>query len=133
MKVAVPEALLDTRLPEGGDAPGNPEAAQEALDELVGYSLAARDAGTFRVHRLVMETTRRGLAGEAARARLIQALGWMDAAFVGNPQDVRSWPRLVPLAEHAEAVADRAAEAGIDDPTARVMNDLGVLFDTQAR
>ena len=61
--------------------------------------------------------------GEALR----EALEWVNAAFVGDPEDVRSWPVLDPLAPHALAVAQRADEAGIVEPTARLFNVLGVL------
>jgi hypothetical protein len=39
-----------------------------------------------------------GFLGEAA----------VDAAFTGNPQDVRSWPTLDPLVSHALVLAKRA-------------------------
>ena len=39
----------------------------------------------------------------------------MNAAFTGDPQDVRTWGRLDPLAPHAEAVAAHADAAGIAD------------------
>ena len=57
----------------------------------------------------------------------------MNAAFVGDPQDVRSWPVLDPLAPHALAVARRADEAGIAEPTARLFNQLGVAASTRRR
>ncbi len=126
----VPRALLEVAVP-GGEA----EDLREAEADLAGYSLLTRDpaAGTFTTHRLVREVVRRRLSEEVARTRLAQALGWVSAAFVGHPQDVRTWVRLVPLAEHAAAVTERAEAAGIDDPTARLMGELGVLFYTRAQ
>ncbi len=85
------------------------------------------------MHRLVQDVTRRGMAADASRARLAEALNWMNAAFAGDPQDVRTWPRLDPLAAHALAVTQHADTAGIADPTARLMNNLGQLFDAKAR
>src|SRR5208283_851393 len=38
-----------------------------------------------------------------------------------------------PLAPHALAVAHRADEAGIAEPTARLFNELGLLFKAKAR
>ena len=74
------------------------EDALAALDDLAAYSLATRDSQgqAFLVHRLVQDVTRRGLeeAGTAT-ARLTEALGWVDAAFTGQPDDVRTWPRLI--------------------------------------
>ncbi len=126
----VPMALLDVPVP-GAKA----EDAVAALDDLATYSLATRDAEgeAFLVHRLVQDVTRRGLeeAGSAT-ARLTEALGWANAAFSGDPQDVRDWPRLDPLTPHADAVAARADAAGITDPTGRLMGELGMLFQAKA-
>lgn len=54
-------------------------------------------------------------------------LNWLNAAFVGDPQDVSNWPVLDPLAPHAKAVAGFADQAGIMDPTARLIGAQGVL------
>jgi tetratricopeptide (TPR) repeat protein len=59
---------------------------------------------------------------------LTEALHWIDAAFVGDPTDVRSWPVLGPLAPHVRAIAQYADQAAIADPTARLMSVLGQLF-----
>ena len=126
----VPRFLLEVPVP-GAES----EDAREAEADLYGYSLVTRDrtAGAFSVHRLVRAVVRLGLADAEARVRLEQALGWVNRAFVGDPQDARTWPRLMPLAEHAEAVADRAVAAGIDEPTGGLMGHLGVLFDVRAQ
>jgi tetratricopeptide (TPR) repeat protein len=126
----VPAFLLDV------EAPGVvPAEAKRGLHGLAAYSLmnAAADGGSFTIHRLVQDVTRRGLAeAGTATPRLTEALGWVDAAFVGEAQDVRSWPRLDPLAPHTEVVVAHADTADIADPTARLMNDLGLLFKTKA-
>lgn len=120
----IPESLLATAVP------GLPQKdAYAALAELQAYSLVTRGAGasTFSIHRLVQAVTRRG----ADAGRLREALDWLDAAFVGEPQDVRSWPVLEPLLAHVCAVASHADEAGIADPTARLMNQAGMLLDVK--
>jgi Tetratricopeptide repeat len=76
--------------------------------------------------------TRRSLTGEGRKAALTQALGWVNAAFVGDPGDVRTWPVLDPLAPHAGAVTHHADAAAIPEPTARLMNELGSLFYAKA-
>jgi tetratricopeptide (TPR) repeat protein len=127
----VPESLLDVPVPDVAAA-GDPHAA---LDDLAKYSLARRDpeAGTFLLHRLIQDVTRRGLAQAGTeRQRLTEALGWMNAAFVGHPQDVRTWPILTPLAPHAEAVAGYADAAGIAEAALDVVSRLGVLFMAKA-
>jgi hypothetical protein len=126
----VPEFLLDVAVPNAPE-----QDMREALADLTAYSLVTRDPvlPRFSVHRLVLDVTRRGLDPDAARIVLEQALGWVNAAFTGDPQDVRTWPRLDPLAEYAEAVALAAREQGIADPTARLMGALGTLFQGKAR
>src|ERR1019366_2912794 len=126
----VPGFLLDTPVP-GAEA----EDAAAALDDLAAYSLVTRDAesGTFVVHRLVQDVTRRGLAEAGTTTiRLTEALGWANAAFIGDAQDVRTWPVLNPLTPHAEAVAGYADGAGIAEPTAEAIGRLATLFRTRA-
>jgi hypothetical protein len=126
----VPMFLLDVPVP--GVALDDTRAA---LDDLATYSLATRDpdGGTFMVHRLLQDVARRGLAeAGTATPRLIDGLGWVDTAFVGDPQDVRTWGRLDPLVPHADAVAAHGDAAGIAAPTARIMGDLAVLFRAKA-
>jgi tetratricopeptide (TPR) repeat protein len=126
----VPAFLLDVEAP--GVVPGE---AKRGLRGLAAYSLmnAAADGGSFTVHRLVQDVTRRGTeAAGSATGRLTEALGWVNAAFDGHPGDVRDWPRLDPLAPHADTVALRADTASIAEPTARLLNDLGVLFKARA-
>ena len=42
-------------------------------------------------------------------------------------------PELDPIAIHAQTIAETADKAGIAEPTARLMNDIGLLFWGQAR
>jgi tetratricopeptide (TPR) repeat protein len=125
----VPMFLLDVAVPGA-----EPEDQQDALADLAAVSLAAPEAEgeRFVVHRLVQDVTRRSLDTATSQRRVTEALGWVNAAFEGNPQDVRTWPRLDPLAPHAQAVACHADAAGILEPTARLMNQLGLLFGTKA-
>jgi tetratricopeptide (TPR) repeat protein len=52
----------------------------------------------------------------------------VNAAFVGDPQDVRTWPRLDPFAPHSRSITQWADQEGIAEPTALLMNQLGRLF-----
>jgi tetratricopeptide (TPR) repeat protein len=125
----VPEVLLDVPIP-GGEA----ENLRGAFDDLAAYSLVTRDADGpyFLVHRLVQDVTRRSLSGDALQRSLAEALSWTNAAFTGDPDDVRNWPVLNPLAPHARAVTAHADAAGIPEPTAGLMNQLGGLLDAKA-
>ena len=89
----------------------------------------------FTVHRVVRDVTNRrlGLDPPAYRARLVEALEWVNAVFVGNAGDVRTWPMADPLAPHAVTIAERADKAGIADPTAGLMSNLDNWFDGKAQ
>jgi len=107
----------------------------EALAELETYSLVTRsgESPTFTVHRLVQDVTRRSLRDDAEHRALTESLRWINAAFVGDPQDVRTWPTLDPMAPHARAVAQHADQRDIDGPAARLMGQLGMLLDVKAQ
>jgi tetratricopeptide (TPR) repeat protein len=108
---------------------------RDALVELATCSLVIRAAEMpiFTVHRLVQDVTRRSLRNDPGHGgQLTEALVWVDAAFEGDPQDVRTWPVLDPLAPHVRAVVAFADIAGINEPTARLMNNLAQLFDAKA-
>jgi tetratricopeptide (TPR) repeat protein len=125
----ISESLLDVSIPYLENPVSDPRTV---LVQLENYSLVTRaaDAPTFTVHRLVQDVTRRSLGDR--QETLIEALRWVNAAFKGDPQDVRTWPTLDPLGPHARAVVTFADAADIADPTARLMNQLGQLFDAKA-
>jgi tetratricopeptide (TPR) repeat protein len=129
----VPDSLLDVPIPDqASDAD-----AYEARAGLYAYSLISRtthEGGTsaFVVHRLVQDFAGRAMSAERRTQALREALEWVNKAFVGDPQDMRSWVVLDPLAPHAFAVARHADAAEIPEPTARMFSDLGVLFDVKA-
>lgn len=123
----IPESLLDVAA--GGD--GSERAnLYEALAKLETYSLVTRSADepTFSVHRLVQEVTRLRLNANDGNEALMDALRWINSAFIGDAQDVRSWTTLDPLASHAGAIVQHADRAQIAEPTSRLLNDLGVLL-----
>lgn len=134
----IPESLLAVAVPaeadEASETAGAPADRLAALVELESYSLVRRasDAPSFTIHRLLQEVSRRDDAAPAAAAQRA-ALAWVDAAFVGDPDDVRNWPRLDPLAPHALAVARYVDAAGIAEPTARLLNQVGLLLLAKAR
>jgi len=132
----IPDALLDVAAPgEAADFD-----AHAARANLFAYSLAARanaedgkPAAGFAVHRLVQDYTRRGMDEARRGEALREALGWVDAAFAGNPGDIRDWPALDPLAPHALALAEQGDQAGITAPTARLFEGVGRLLRAKAR
>ncbi|MFN6353691.1 MAG: NB-ARC domain-containing protein, partial [Cyanobacteriota bacterium] len=129
----IPESLLEV------EVPGDPEAAAgawEAISQLEAYSLVNRsgEAPTVSLHRLVQEVGRlwQQQREQPEPNELEAALGWLNAAFVGDPQDVRIWALLDPLAPHAKAVAGFADASGIPEPTGRLLNQLGLLLKCKA-
>jgi tetratricopeptide (TPR) repeat protein len=131
----IPRSLLDSLRDEDNFD------GETALADLFAFSLATPagiEAGKnttsgFVLHRLVQDFGRRRM-DETHRCEVLQAaLNWGDAAFVGAPLDVRFWPVLNPLVPHALAVARFGDDAGIATPTARLMNDLGLLLHAKAR
>jgi tetratricopeptide (TPR) repeat protein len=125
----IPEFLLDVPI-----ADVDTEDLRGALADLAAYSLVTRQAErpTFSVHRLVQEVTRRSLAPDELPKSLVEALNWIDAAFTGDPMDVRDWPRLDPLVPHARTVAAHADAFAITAPTIRLMNQLGTMLNAKA-
>jgi tetratricopeptide repeat protein/uncharacterized protein DUF4062 len=126
----IPEALLDVAIP----GEGREDETREAQARLEAYSLVTRGAQAlvFSVHRLVCDVTRRHMSGGEGDLALREALKWVDAAFAGDPTDVRNWPALDPLVPHARTVAEHGDHVGIIEPTATLMNQLGALLRTKA-
>ena len=122
----VPRFLLGVPVPSVDDID-----TDAALDDLAAYSLVSRGAedGTFQVHRLVQDVTRRALEKEGrATDRLTEALRWVTAGFMGESQDVRFWPYLDPLVPHVETVGRFAEQSAILYPTVLLFNQLGKHF-----
>ena len=117
----VPESLLDVPVP-GAEA----ENLRDTCDDLSAYSLVTRDADRpfFLVYRLVQDVTRRSLSGEAQLRSLVEALQWISDASKGDARDIRTWPRLEPLAPHMREVVTYADEHSIGQPTTNVTNQL---------
>jgi tetratricopeptide (TPR) repeat protein len=131
----IPDSLLDVAVPlESLNLD-----AHEAVTGLYAYSLITRATGEdgltkgFIMHRLVQDFARRTMSdARTGEAAAVAAL-WIAGAFVGDPQDVRSWRVLDPLASHALALARLFDHGGIADPTRQLFNRLGVLFIEKAR
>jgi len=137
----IPETLLDVTIEVSSlDDSGKygiselPTELFDALADLETFSLVTRadDVPTFSVHRLVQDVTRRSLQGDGEHHELTGAMDWIDKAFVGDPEDVRSWSTLDPLAPHAQTCVHFADKAQINEPTNRLMNQLGTFFYSKA-
>jgi tetratricopeptide (TPR) repeat protein len=111
---------------------------EAALADLRGVSLllTAKEAdypNEGKLHRVLALITRERQDQPASQQNLQAALALVNAVAVGNPDDVRYWPVWDAIQEHALAVADFAEDLGIDEPTARLLNQLAVFFMTKAQ
>ncbi|MGZ6266731.1 MAG: tetratricopeptide repeat protein [Candidatus Limnocylindrales bacterium] len=108
---------------------------REALAGLAAFSLARFEAAgdAVAVHRLVQEVARSRAAEPDRQTALQTALDTVNAAAVGNPQDVRSWPIWTPLAPHVAAATGHADAAGLTGPTSRLMNELGLYLEIRCQ
>jgi hypothetical protein len=108
---------------------------REQRKQLSAYSMIEWDGRSLALHPLVQTVERLQLdeSSGARQATLQRSLDWINTAFAGEPQDVRTGPTLDPLAPHARAVAEYADQAGISAPTARLMNQVGILLNAKAQ
>jgi tetratricopeptide (TPR) repeat protein len=121
----IPMSLFDAA--PMAEAIGDP---REALAGLTGYSLARFDATgeAVLVHRLVQEITRSRIPAAVRPATVRIALDAVDALAPYNADDVRTWGVWAALAAHAGAVSRSGDAAGVAQPTARLMNQLGLYL-----
>ena len=106
--------------------------AEDALVELADHSLITLAPGTFSCHRLVQAVQSDRLDPETRRRWTELALRLVDDYAPFDADDVRTWPLWEGLRTHAETVVRRADALGIPEPTARLMNQLGLFLKTKA-
>jgi tetratricopeptide (TPR) repeat protein len=108
---------------------------RKAFGELLNFSLVNLVLGgrAFALHRLVQQVTRERQPVPPTPPALSEALRCIDAAFVGNPDDVRSWYVLDALAPHALSVCNFAAEHPLARLTGRLLNSLALLAKNKGR
>jgi tetratricopeptide (TPR) repeat protein len=109
------------------------ETRSDILIELASYSLVTRDGemATFTVHRLIQDVTRCNLRNKSESKSIETlriALCWVNAAFMGDPRDIRSWLTLAPLVPHARVVVKHAGLYGITEPTVSLMINLAAML-----
>ena len=112
---------------------GLPSTPEDALANLAAYSMLKWDepGELFSVHRVVQQITRHRTPEPERRSWIEGALKLVNGYAQGDPTDVRTWPVWEPLQTHAAAVCAHADAAGIPDPTARLMNQLGLLLKSK--
>ncbi|MFN7963194.1 MAG: FxSxx-COOH system tetratricopeptide repeat protein [Thermoanaerobaculia bacterium] len=101
---------------------------REALAELDRYSLVRWPGETTTVHRLVQEVVRAQIPAPHQPAWVERAVRLVNDFAPPDPVDALSWPVWDPLRPHAERVIGLAEAAGVTQPTAMLMNQLGLLL-----
>ncbi|MEX2015658.1 MAG: tetratricopeptide repeat protein, partial [Candidatus Hydrogenedentales bacterium] len=120
---------------EDGMSRGSAADPREALANLADYSMLRWDADeeTATVHRVVQQIVRHKIPETARKMWLEQSSTLLMEAAPFDADDVRTWPQWVPLAPHVESIVTEAAAANIAEPTATLMNQLGLFLRAQAR
>ena len=108
---------------------------RDVLADLAGYSLVrfAEADDAVEVHRLVQEITRSRTAEHERGPTLQLALEAVNELAPFDADDVRTWPVWAPLSPHAASVIGHADAAGIAEPTARLMNQLGLYLNARGQ
>jgi tetratricopeptide (TPR) repeat protein len=124
-------ALLGQELSGLGASSGD---VRDALAVSANYSMVRWDVDeeTVAVHRVVQEIVRTRLPEDTRKAWLTLSLRLLDGARPHDPMDVRSWPRWNLLRPHVAVAAAQADAAGIAEPTAGLMDQLGLLLCAKA-
>ncbi len=115
-----------------GSAPEPPASPREALAELARYSLVSWPGDTASVHRLVQEVVRSQIPADHQPAWVERAVRLVLDFSPSEPEDVRTWLVWDPLRPHAERVIQLAELAGVMQPTAALMNRVGILLHSKA-
>ena len=130
-----PTAALMVDAGSDNAAATQPSDMEDLLHKLESLSLLKWEIGyrSFSVHRLVQEITRARLGDDARERSLRAAIELVDAALRSEtaPSDVRAWPVWDPLRPHLERLIPAADDAGIADPTTRLMNGLGQYLEAK--
>jgi tetratricopeptide (TPR) repeat protein len=110
-----------------------PQHIDGALVELKDYSLIQLNPTSFSCHRVLMAVQQDRLTPDARNDWLHLALRILEASMPDNSRDARTWPEWEALSPHLAAAVASADEASIAEPTARIMNELGIWFKSRAK
>ena len=118
-----------------GDPQAEPESALAALRDfsLLQPADGVRFVTEGQLHRVLALITRERQSQQAQTDSLKASLALVNAAAVGDPDDVRCWPVWDPLRPHVRSVVDFADQRGITEPTGRLLNQLALVLHTKAQ
>ncbi len=105
-----------------------PRGIRECLSELAGYSMIAKEAETFTVHRIVQEVLRAQIPEERRCAWIKLSLRAVNNFSPFDADDVLTWSVWDLLRTHASEVLYHAQGCNINEPTGRLMGQLALLL-----
>jgi len=128
-------SLLGIEEKEGENGKISPKKIREFLVELSDWCMIDLTGERFTLHRIVQDVTRLRIPGEEKKEWAKLALNIVNESIPGDPppQDVRSWDFWKEMEFHVKAAAEFADTQGIAEPTARLMNDLGIYLMARAQ
>ena len=127
---SIPEFLLEDAPAATPEVKSLHRTALEALAQAEKISLLTRyDAPPrFKLHRLVQHVTRLTATAAERAAALEMGIRLLDAASLGAPTDVRTWPKWTPLQPHALALCQHAPDEPAPQRLTWLLGDLSLLL-----
>ncbi len=107
------------------------QPVQEGISELAAFSMVAREAGTFTVHRMVQEVLRTRICEPHRRDWIELALRLVNDYSPADADEVRTWPMWDLLWPHAAEVSRYADEMQIASPTSGLMRRVSVYLSAK--
>ncbi len=129
------DSEANAEIAEADDPMRGIEDFRGALVLLADFSLLRwdNDSRTVAVHRVVQEILRTRQTNPPQTEWVTRSLGLLSLAVaVGPADDVRTWPTWEPLRAHISFATSEADRLGVAEPTASLMNGLGVLLASKA-
>ena len=111
-----------------GNLKPDSSSIEEAVAELISYSMVVRAGASFTVHRIVQEVLRSTIPEEQRKTWIELPLKIVDRFSPFDADDVRTWPVWDILRPHTAWIVGCADQEDIAIPTARIMNQLGSLL-----
>ena len=126
----IPLAIL-TEEPESDET-------KAAANALLRYSLVTQGSeseahgASLSLHRILQDVLRAQLEGEAKEGLLKLSAERLIVKVPNDPDDVRDWPQIMPLAPHVSALSgfDKAAVGG--DALSRCLNQTAMFYRSRA-
>ena len=107
----------------------------DSLAELAGWSMINLTGDSFIVHRIVQDSVRLTIPSDMQKQWTESALNLVSNYIPGDPtpHDVRSWPLWTAVEPHVTCIIEQALPFNIQEPTGRLMNDLGLYLQQRVR